>query len=349
MFPYWLLFGVFAAGSLGYKLLPRDRQRATPLFIVALFAVALMIGLRYRVGGDWAQYIQMYDSIRQLELGEVLATGDPAYSIINSFSGWLGQGIWLVNLICAGVFVAGLYDLARRQPNPWLAVLVAIPYLVIVVAMGYTRQAAAIGFVMIAIGKLEDQHYGRVFLLAVAAVVFHKSAILILPLLALSITRHRLVINVVTAIALVLLSTVFLSRFLEVVVTNYIRSEMASQGAGVRISMNIVPAVIFLFAQRRLVLTESERLLWRNFSIAAIAALVGLAFLPSTFVDRIALYLVPLQVFVLARLPYAFSVRGKPNGQVLAGVLIYSAAVQSIWLIYATHANYWVPYQMAVS
>lgn len=349
MFPYWLLFGVFAAGSLGYKLLPRDRQHSTPLFIVALVAVMLMIGLRYRVGGDWTQYIFIYESIRQLKLGEVLATGDPAYSVINSLSSWLDQGIWLVNLICAGIFVSGLYTLARRQPNPWLAVLVAVPYLVIVVAMGYTRQAAAIGFIMIAIGKLEDQQYGRVFLLLSMAVVFHKSAILILPLLAISITRHRLIISVVTALALVLLSTVFLGRFLELVVTNYIRSEMASQGAGVRISMNIVPAIIFLFAQKRLVLTESERLLWRNFSLAAIATLIGLAFLPSTFVDRIALYLVPLQVFVLARLPYAFSIQGRPNGQVLAAVLVYSAAVQSIWLIYATHSRYWVPYQMAVS
>ena len=33
----------------------------------------------------------------------------------------------------------------RRQPMPWLGLLVAIPYLVIVVGMGYSRQAIALG------------------------------------------------------------------------------------------------------------------------------------------------------------------------------------------------------------
>lgn len=44
---------------------------------------------------------------------------------------------------------------ARSQPDPWLAVLVAVPYLVIVVAMGYSRQAVAIGILLAGLGRLE--------------------------------------------------------------------------------------------------------------------------------------------------------------------------------------------------
>jgi hypothetical protein len=348
LFPYWLLFGVFAAGSLGYKLLPRDRHRSTPLFVAALFAMMLMIGLRYEVGGDWGNYIIIYEVVRNLPLGQALAAGDPAYNLLNRIAASAGQGMWLINLACAMVFVVGLHALARRQPNPWLAVLVAIPYLVIVVAMGYTRQAAAIGLIMVAVGALEDRRFVRMALLLVLAVTFHKSAILILPILALAMRQHRFVIYVLGSVASAMLFSLFLSRFVDTILTNYVQSEMASQGAGVRIAMNIVPALIFLLFHKRLVLNEDERLIWRNFSLAAIAAMIGLAFLPSTIVDRVALYMVPLQVFVLARAPYAFGVNGRPNGQVMAAVLAYSALVQTIWLVYATHADYWIPYRMAL-
>lgn len=348
MLPYWLLFGVFAAGSLGYKLLPRDRSGATPLFVAALFTVMLMIGLRFEVGGDWKNYLTIYRTVELTPSDQLLAVGDPAYTLVNTFAIWLGQGVWLVNLICAVVFTLGLYKFAQRQPNPWLAVMVAIPYLVIVVAMGYTRQAAAIGLIMIAFGNLEDRRYLRAGLVLVLAMAFHKSAFLVLPLIALAIPQHRLVIYTVSAVVGVLMFTVFLSRFVDTVITNYVKSEMSSQGAGVRIAMNIVPAVIYLVFQRKLVLNEFERRLWRNFALAAIGALVGLAVLPSTIVDRLALYLVPLQLFVLARAPYAFSSGGRPNSQVLAGVLVYSAAVQSIWLVFAANASYWLPYRMGL-
>jgi hypothetical protein len=112
--------------------------------------------------------------------------------------------------------------------------------------------------------------------------------------------------------------------------------------------MNMVPAVVFLAFHKRLVLSEVERLLWRNFAMASLAAMVALVFLPSTVVDRLALYLVPLQVFVLSRAPYGFGLQGRPNGQVMFAVLAYSAGVQTIWLVYATHAPYWLPYRMAL-
>jgi|GEM_PF-5594608 len=65
-------------------------------------------------------------------------------------------------------------------------------------------------------------------------------------------------------------------------------------------------------------------------------------FLPSsTVVDRLALYILPLQLGILSRLP------GTVIGPALGWgvVVVYSFLVQFVWLNYAAHANYWVPYQ----
>jgi hypothetical protein len=66
--------------------------------------------------------------------------------------------------------------------------------------------------------------------------------------------------------------------------------------------------------------------------------------LASTAVDRVALYLIPLQLFVFARLP-DLARTTQTRTAVVVGIVFYYAAVQYVWLNYATHAQYWTPYQ----
>jgi hypothetical protein len=61
-------------------------------------------------------------------------------------------------------------------------------------------------------------------------------------------------------------------------------------------------------------------------------------------VDRLALYLIPLQLFVFARLPLALG----PTfgyGAIIWAVILYYALVLYVWLNFATHAFAWLPYQ----
>ena len=105
------------------------------------------------------------------------------------------------------------------------------------------------------------------------------------------------------------------------------------------------PALIYLLFQRRFGLTDFERKLWRNFAIAALVAMVLVLTMESTtVVDRLALYLIPIQLVVFSRLPTAFPIKGRPNTQLIAFIIAYSATVQFVWLTYAANAHYWVPY-----
>jgi hypothetical protein len=57
-----------------------------------------------------------------------------------------------------------------------------------------------------------------------------------------------------------------------------------------------------------------------------------------------ALYLIPLQLFVLARVPLAFSDGRTPSTVAKFAVIAYSMVVQFIWLNYADNARAWIPY-----
>ncbi|MEA3034111.1 MAG: hypothetical protein QOH86_2127 [Sphingomonadales bacterium] len=345
MLPYWVLFSLFAAGAVQYPTDFRKRLQGGPLLLAAGFATLLMIGLRYEVGGDWDNYINILDEVSRDEFWVGVWRQDPGYGLLNWLAARFGMGMWAVNLACALAFTWGLVRFARRQPNPWLVMVVAVPYLIIVVAMGYTRQAVAIGFILAGLAVLE-QGLLRFSIYLAFAVTFHKSAVVVLPLVALSASYRRFVTVGILLVSAVILYYAFVQASVDRLMTVYVQYSYASQGAGVRVAMNLPPALIFLFFQRRFTASDQERKLWRNFSIAGLAALAMLELTSATTaVDRLALYIIPLQMFVLGRLPFAFHSKRGPSAAITLMVIAYSATIEFVWLNYAANAPFWIPYQ----
>jgi hypothetical protein len=347
VFPYWILFSLSAVGAVQFHRSRGRRVQGGPLLIFMALFVALMVGLRNEVGGDWFNYVSIFQDIRHEPFGDALAMPDPGYALLNWTVSRLGIEIWLVNLVCAALFTWGLTKFIRQQPNPWLALVVAVPYLIIVVAMGYTRQAAAIGLILLGLSTPSGQRITRFWIYILFAATFHKTAIIVLPLVALSQTRNRFVMAGIGVLMAGMLYYLFLSSSIDRLLENYVEQEYESQGAGIRVAMNLIPAGLFIFFRERFGMGDDESKLWRNFAWASFAALVLLFVLASsTVVDRLALYLIPIQLIVFSRLPLAFGREGKENGQLTLAIIAYSALVQFVWLTSAANADYWLPYRV---
>jgi len=342
---YWLMFTFFAAGALLRREAPASgRTNAPAMLLVGAALVWLAIGLRYKVGADWQTYKFLYSFAGIAQLGRVLSIGDPGYQLLSWCIQRTGAEIWAVNLVCGLIFTWGLYRFARAQPDPWLAFVVAVPYLIVVVAMGYTRQAVAIGILMAGLASLKRGGSVLSFTIYVAAAaLFHKTAVVVLPLVIFAGRRNKF-LNAIAGIAgCVLLYDLFLADSVEGFVRNYIETEYSSQGAAIRVVMNFVPAVIFLLFRKSLRFDDGEASIWHYFSLASLLMPVLLVLLPSsTAVDRIALYLIPLQIAVLPRVQYLF--KAPQVGR--AVIVFYAMAVMFTWLTFAVHARYWVPYRL---
>lgn len=344
MIAYWCMFVAALAGTLAPW---RLRQRQADLMWLLVFvAFTLMIGWRHQVGGDWFNYENHFYSVQAMDLrGAILYTKDPAYYALSWLIARLGGDVYMLNLACAGVLVAGTATLSRQQPFPWLALLAAVPYLLIVVGMGYTRQAAAIGLVMLGLVALGHGGTRRFVVLALIAAAFHKSAVLILPLAALASSTNRFWTWAWVGVTALLAAWLFAYDSSDVLWTNYVESDYAdaSQGGPIRVAMNAVPAVFLICLRERLVPEVTARRLWMWIAIAALAC-IPLLQVSVTAVDRIALYFIPLQLVVAARLPtVARTVRTRTL--LVLGVVGYYAAVQFVWLNFASHAHAWVPYR----
>lgn len=338
---------MFAAGAfLGRGRSARGRI-SVPL-LIALVSTAVMIGLRYDVGGDWGNYLKTYRHVAYLDFVQTLrmANSDPAYSLVNWVGQALGVRIWFVNMVCGAIFVWGLTKLALQQPSPWTFFLALTPYCLIVVGMGYTRQSAAIGLVAAALASFRSVGMRTAAAYLALAVLFHKSSIVMLPLLALAERRSRLVNVMLGAVLAAILYYFLVAGKSDRMFENYVGSAMESRGAAIRVLMTILPTAAFLLFSKRFGFDERELPLMRILAYAGLAAGAGLILMPaSTAVDRLALYLMPFQAVILSRLSWAFT-KKTSDFAITTALVVYSAAVLFVWLNYADNAYAWIPYRV---
>jgi hypothetical protein len=352
MWPYWLMFLLSAGAALEEEwrapggATGRRFLRVGGAWLLVILILTLLIGLRHQVGGDWGNYLDNLVLIQGLDLDRVLVMSDPGYQLLGWVSLRVGWGIYGVNLLGGGLFAVGLVMFCRSLPRPWLALVVSVPYLLIVVAMGYSRQGFALGAAMLGLVALGRQRVTWFVAWVLVGATFHKTAVILLPIAALAATRNRywtiLWVGVMSFVAYGRL----LEDSLDALYANYVQAQYQSQGALIRILMNALPAAILLRWRRRFLFTEIEAQLWFWCSVLSLILLVLVFVSPSTTaVDRIGLYMLPLQLVVFAHLPEVFGMPGRPNRDLVAFVLLYYAAVQFVWLNFAAHAGGWIPYR----
>lgn len=359
MLIYWVLFLVPAMAAMALPSIFQDlegrRALANETFGALMWwglgaCFALAIGLRFQVGADWDSYDAQFLHAAGLEFFEVFYQVDPGYVFFNWLSARLGYGLTGANLLSASVFVIGLFAFCRTMPRPWLALGIAVPYLVVVVAMGYTRQSVAIGIVLIAMTCLTRQRPFAFLGYLIIASLFHRTALIMAPLAVVSLDRKR-VWSTTAAVGFVGLGAyAVLNEAFRALYQNYIVAGYESEGAVVRLLMCALPATLFLLRGKRFRFSSTESTVWRLVSWASIGLLLALGLGPyTTAIDRIGLYLLPVQIVVFSRFPDAFGRFGGNNDGAVFGVLGYYGIVLFTWLNFAAHASWWVPYQSVIT
>ena len=349
MVPYFIIFLIPACFTVAA---PRDAPReGAGLAAFSLFAIllALMIGFRWGVGGDWS-----WDLRRMLHYGEdadlsdyVNVHVDPGYAMLMWFGMKSGFNIWFVHLLGGGIFAYGLSRFCLNQVDPWLSMTVAIPYLVIVVAMGYDRQAVAIGFTMLAMVALQNRSMFRFVGSMTLAATMHVTSLSLMPVFVFGSRINKFWATIVGGPIFAVGYVYFLRQKADSTIYGYIDKGYSSSGAAIRIAMNALPGVIYLIYRNRFRFNDDER---RFADVLAIIALSFVALLivspSSTAVDRMALYIIPIQLYVLGRLPFAFARTETDYKAFAVGVIVYSGAVMLVWLNFAVDASAWVPYSI---
>jgi len=358
MFIYWLIFVIPAF----FALIGQRRRlnhsgdnhslHLDPLWLSIIVIITLIIGLRHEVGGDWYAYLRMYRYVSEIQdsffndlIG--LFAGDIGYLALNFISVKVNGGIYVVNLLCGLIFSIGLVLFCRNLQRPFLALAVATPYMVVVVSMGYSRQATAIGVAMISLVLLSRQRVGWFIFWTLVAATFHKSAIIMAPIAALAGSKNKfLSLILVLSIGLTVYYTILAEPF-ELLYKNYIASQDSqARGAFIRVLMCVFPSLIYLIWPHRFDFKPHERPLWNLMCWISVGLFCVLIAIPniSIAVDRVALYVLPIQLVIFSNVPDMLNNRTITSQLLTLAIILYSSFVLFVWLNFADNAHAWVPY-----
>jgi hypothetical protein len=344
----YIIFGILAF------LQPNNLGGINPLkwsapWKLALGVLTMFIGFRDRIGGDWFSYLEQTDRIAWMTFVDVLGEKEVGFAILLWVGLFFGYGIYLTNLLSAIIFVYCLLLFCRDQKKPFLALLVALPYLVIVVGMGYTRQSIAIGFTLVGISfLLTGRPISFGFCLLIAS-FFHRSSIVLLPVLIITYSKGRWLSRFGVISLLVWVSLFFYLDTFNNYFKNYVQSDYQSAGAVVRVVLIMIPSLLYICFRRRFQFSPLVNRFWTIVASASLLLVIALvAFPSSTAIDRIALYLIPIQLVVLSNVPIAFSMNGATRLILTFAVVIYSGSIMFGWLMTADNAESWVPFKSVI-
>ncbi len=339
----WIYLGLFLLPAAWWMVRASAPRLERPFLIILLLALTLFIGTRWQVGGDWDSYIVMIEEAPRISWLAAL-WNDPGYLALELAAGQFGAAMWAVNIPCALIFVTGLILFCRLQPFPPAALAISIPVLITIVAIGSTRQATAIGFLMIAYYLLSGGRGRWAALMAILACTFHWSAVLFLPLAGLLWLRSNPGFVVSVAAGLTCGIGMELAYWLIPQVTAAIGEIPGAGGALFRVAFTL-PAFVLLALRRRIRLPVEplERRLLDYMSAIAVFAII-VAPVMSTAADRIGYYLIPYQIMVYTRaiglVPPGFR-RGAAQALIVSPYLIMFLG----WINYTRYHVCWAPYR----
>ena len=142
-----------------------------------------------------------------------------------------------------------------------------------------------------------------------AAATFHSTALIVLAFVIPAVRGNSIVMRALRLLLFIVVGAALMQIFLfsevDRLMDSYIANEYQSQGAAIRIGMNLLPSLLILFWQKHFAFTPQQLNLWRAMAFTSIGCTLLLILFPNntTAIDRIALYVIPLQIVVGCRLP----------------------------------------------
>ncbi len=344
MLPYIISFAYLAVMAIMQP--PYQKWDSKLLWIPTAMYFILFIGFRDEVGADWGNYLAMFErDAVNMDYIDALHHHDPSYWLLQVWAWDLGYEIYFVNFIAAILFVWGVSRFVMKLlPNPWLGFVVIMSYTMIAVATGYVRQGIALGITFGALSYLVEKKMLQFISLAFFAASFHRTAVLIIGLALFADKKNKFFKFIGVSIMIVAAYVTFLAGAEQKYIQEYILNNMQSSGAVIRALMNVIPAILFFIYKNRWKRLFADGYgLWFIMSIGAFVQVLTVKF-ASTAIDRMGLYLIPLQVVVFGRLPILLSDIISPRFTTTL-IVLYYALVYFVFLNFASWAFAWLPYK----
>jgi hypothetical protein len=156
------------------------RKKYLKLILLFLTTVLILfIGLRYKTGRDWGNYIRLFESILQNKDSTV----EPGYIWLNKIIYYTFGNYFVVQFIASFVTIYAYYNFIKGHARfPIFALCLFIIFFFFDILMSQVRQSMAVGIILLGIESIFERKFTKYLFYILAASMFHISAICAIPI-----------------------------------------------------------------------------------------------------------------------------------------------------------------------
>ena len=357
---------------LGFPKYLNNFKKLKLLFELTFFILIIFVaGLRYEIGGDWKNYYIQFQGFATFGFPSmaIFTSSDPLYILINILSHKIGAGVEIVNLISTIILFSGFYFNVKRYDHTALSIVVSFLFFFIILSMGFSRQSLAIGFILYSLFFYFHKKYFLQFCFIIFSLLSHKSSLVFFLFFFTSIFLNQLkfinrkliqylkknllrilILSLIIMTLCILLIFRDLQRIFEVYLIGerelHLSLNQARTSAGVIYKYPILLffSFLYLFNKKKLnFLNNQERNIFDTFMLLSLF-LLPLVGMFSLLVDRILIYFYPFIGIFIGKF-FKDCVDRENYFKLYIFCSIISLTVTLIWLKFANHASFWIPYK----
>ncbi len=313
--------GLFAlAVILGIPLAGRKSSKPGKIIYLSVMFVLMFLlsAFRYGMGNDYFSYIRIYDIICSTPWSEITTlVYEPLFTLVTKLISMISSNPEVMYIIYSVLILAPVaYSIYRYSDNVWISVAVYLCFTFFYSSMNFIRQSIAVSILILAYGFIKQRKIIPVMIFAVAAALFHYTAIVFIPfyLLSFFIKPTKKAIIIYSSVSLGALITVLIMKAVGANPLNlmanfmtmltgrdynvYIDSKWFTEGFG--IEYLIMPAAVLAFIMISYFLgwrekEEADTSLWFMLFNASIWSFITFAFI----VERFSLFLFIFSIFAI--------------------------------------------------
>jgi hypothetical protein len=202
----------------------RKTEIKKALYIIIVFcAFFLVSALRYEIGWDYYNYYRLFDNIKRVSLAESRKVIiEPLFWLLNVVLSKLVTDVSVLHIIYSAlILIPAGYAIWKYSKCVWLSSYLFLCLTFYYAGMNYTRQAMAMSVIMLAAGAVRKKQHIKVAIIAIAASMFHFSALVFIPIYIISLIKPNRIFYIVTT------ATAFVFYIFEKEVFNFLASFLA--------------------------------------------------------------------------------------------------------------------------
>ena len=337
-------------------------------YLITIFFI-IFIGLRYEIGCDWNQYLEMYKKYNSLSFIEIIKTNifseQKFEELGHIFLSLISQNIYITNLIYSIIFSIPLFYFCYQLKNKYFSILISYPYFIGVIGMGPMRQAASVSLLFFLILLISNRKYYTYILFTLISLLIHQSSILFNGLILGSLLSEvkKFKFSKINIFLLILISLFFLNtlpsiiskilfyiqQYKQVILFNRDPEKIGTLVVSPAKSaifiwiINLIPSLIFLINRNKLTLNNNLKNIFTTSSILEILVL-PVVLLNSVIGYRLLLYFFPSSIYITSQIPDLNLLNIKK--EYIINFIIFIAFISLIiWLKFAFHSSCWIPYK----